>query len=286
MIASMTFGMRSMSFWLCSIGHVFQTCSSAFFHMCIVRLWLAFFHASLNPLVLPKKPVRIQFPQADSHDFAGDSRFLHGPHKLEKHQHHETDGVPMSFSLTPGISSRCFLPWKLQRIYCATLGHCPWSKAPSHFLCTMAKFFAQNLPHNWIVHFFMLKMPPSNHFTSFVCSSFISTLVIVVSKFHLSLVIFVNFKSSVLWWFWPKVHHRKSAFFEMEKKIENRKSAGGGRDRPELSGVAFGHHHRNIWHLSIKKLWYAHRFWEKYRRPKGGLFMDNTVPLWRRWTRR
>ena len=106
-------------------------------------------------------------------------------------------------------------------------------KLQAIFFAPWQNFSLKNLPHNWIVHFFMLKMPPSNHFTSFVCSSFISTLVIVVSKFHLSLVIFVNFKSSVLWWFWPKVHHRKSAFFEMEKKIENRSEvAGTGRNCP------------------------------------------------------
>ena len=46
MIAFMTLGMRSMSFWVGSIGRVFQTCSSAFFHICIVRLWLAFFSPS------------------------------------------------------------------------------------------------------------------------------------------------------------------------------------------------------------------------------------------------
>ena len=78
--------------------------------MCIVRLWLAFFHASLNPLVPPQKHAQIQFPLADSHDFLEDSRFLHGPHKLEKHQHYEMDGVPMGFSLTPDISARRFLP--------------------------------------------------------------------------------------------------------------------------------------------------------------------------------
>ena len=57
-----------------------------------------FFHASPNPLVLPQKPVRTPFPQVDSHDFAEDSRFFHGPHELEKHEHHETDDVPMDFS--------------------------------------------------------------------------------------------------------------------------------------------------------------------------------------------
>ena len=87
-----------------------------------------FFHVSLNPVVLSQKSVRIQFPLADSHDFAGDSRFLHGPHELEKHEHHETEGLPMDFSLTPDIFARRFLPWKLRMIYCAILGHCPWSE--------------------------------------------------------------------------------------------------------------------------------------------------------------
>ena len=79
--------------------------------MCIVRLCLAFFFQdSLNPAVLPQKTVRIQFPPLDNHDFAGDSRFLHGPHELEKHQHHEMDGVPMRFPLILDICALRFLP--------------------------------------------------------------------------------------------------------------------------------------------------------------------------------
>ena len=77
--------------------------------MYIVRLWLAFFfHASLNPNVLPEKTMRIWFPPIDSHDFAKDSRFLHGPHELEKYQHHEMDGVPMGFF--PDHGYICTLP--------------------------------------------------------------------------------------------------------------------------------------------------------------------------------
>ena len=72
--------------------------------------WHFFFHASLNPAVLSQKTVRIQFPPLNNHDFAGDSRFLQGPHELEKHQHHEMDGVPMGFSLTLDISALLFLP--------------------------------------------------------------------------------------------------------------------------------------------------------------------------------
>ena len=37
-------------------------------------------------------------------------------------------------------------------------------------------------------------------------------------KFRLTIEVFVNFKSCVLLRFWPKVYHRKSAFFEMTKK--------------------------------------------------------------------
>ena len=66
----------------------------------------------------------------------------------------------MGFSLTPDISTPRFLPWKLRRIYSAALGHCPWSKAPGHFLCTFATFSAEKpLTYgNWIVHFFILKI--------------------------------------------------------------------------------------------------------------------------------
>ena len=60
--------------------------------------------------MLPPKSMQIQFPLADSHDSAGDSRFLHGAHELEKREHHEMEGVPMDSSLTPDIIARRFLP--------------------------------------------------------------------------------------------------------------------------------------------------------------------------------
>ena len=53
-------------------------------------------------------------------------------------------------------------------------------------------------------------------------------------KFRLTMVVFVNFKSFVLLRFWPKVYHWKRAFFEFQKKIENRPEvAGAGRNCPE-----------------------------------------------------
>ena len=84
--------------------------------------------------------------------FAGDSRFLHGPHKLGKHQHGAMDGEPMGVFLTPNInlSSLSFLPWKLLRIYCVALGHCPWSKVPGHFLWTMANFCWKTSRIRWL----------------------------------------------------------------------------------------------------------------------------------------
>ena len=55
-MASIIFGIRSIGFWVFPIGLVFQTWLSAFFHMCMVRLWPAFFSrlstsscASSNP---------------------------------------------------------------------------------------------------------------------------------------------------------------------------------------------------------------------------------------------
>ena len=70
-----------------------------------------FFHVSLNPFVLPPKSMQIQFPLADSHESAGDSCFLHCPHALEKHEHHEMEGVHMDFPcMTPDIIARRFLP--------------------------------------------------------------------------------------------------------------------------------------------------------------------------------
>ena len=41
-MASIIFGIRSIGFWVSPIGLVFQTWLSAFFHMCMVRLWHAF----------------------------------------------------------------------------------------------------------------------------------------------------------------------------------------------------------------------------------------------------
>ena len=71
----------------------------------------------------------------------------------------------------------------------------------------------------------------------------------------------------------PKVYHRKSAFFEMTKKL---KIGRGGRNFPEGFWIVLGHHNRSIYHLSITKSWFFHRFWKKYRRPKGGwLFLDS-----------
>ena len=91
------------------------------------------------------------------------------------------------------------------------------------------------------------------------------------------MTICVNFKSSRLWVFWSKVYHRKTTFFERQK---NWKSAGGGRNRPERFLMGFGHHYRNIWHLSIKKFWSVHRFWKKYWQVTvGPLFPDSTVGI-------
>ena len=106
----MTFGMRSMTFECVQSAACSKHVRAHSSTCALFAYGWHFFHASPNPLVLPQKPVRISFPQVDSHDFAGDSRFLHGPHELEKHEHHETDDVPMDFSLTPDISARRFLP--------------------------------------------------------------------------------------------------------------------------------------------------------------------------------
>ena len=73
----------------------------------------------------------------------------------------------------------------------------------------------------------------------------------------------------------PEGYHRKKAFFETTK---NWKSAGGGRNRPEGLWIVLGHHNRNIWHISITKSCFFHRFKKKNRRPKDGwLFLDSTV---------
>ena len=85
----------------------------------------------------------------------------------------------------------------------------------------------------------------------------------------------VSFKSSRLWVFWSKVYHRKTTFFERQK---NWKSAGGGRNRPERFLMDFGHHYRNIWHLSIKNFGPFIDFEKKYSQVTvGPLFPDSTV---------
>ena len=78
--------------------------------------------------------------------------------------------------------------------------------------------------------------------------------------FHKSswtIAIFVDFKSSRLSVYLEKVYQRKNAFF-LRKSIENRPGVAEiGRN-----GMGFWHHYRNIWHLSIKKIWSVHRFWK------------------------
>ena len=89
------------------------------------------------------------------------------------------------------------------------------------------------------------------------------------------------------WWFLSISNLLDYGFFDQKyttqkalflKGKKNWKSAGGGRNRPERFLMGFGHHYRNIWHLSIKKFWSVHRFWKKYWQVTVvRLFPDTTV---------
>ena len=65
----------------------------------------------------------------------------------------------------------------------------------------------------------------------------------------------------------PNYTTEKVLFFEMTKTW---KSAGGGRNRPEDFWIVLGHHNRNIWHLSITKPCFFHRFWKNIASQKRG----------------
>ena len=63
-----------------------------------------------------------------------------------------------------------------------------------------------------------------------------------------------------------KVYHRKSAFFEMTKKLK----IGRGWPKSEGFWIVLGHHNRNIWHLPITKSCFFHRLKKKIADQKEG----------------
>ena len=100
-MASIMFGIRSIGFWVSPIGLVFQTWLSAFFHMCMVRLWPAFF-SRLSTLVQVQIHLQIQFLRACNHDFAEGNHFLHGLTVLIKSKIMKQKDFTQGFFPPPG----------------------------------------------------------------------------------------------------------------------------------------------------------------------------------------